>query len=128
MAGSPPKNSRIACPARSNGLKPDSPSSVRASRRRRVEVRSSAKIAAPSVADTIADGGLHGRYVFGHGRPIGRDEPVGELVERLSTFRVRLIKNGSVAATGGGDLVLGSPLNALAYLVKRLASLPDFSQ
>ena len=36
-----------------------------------------------------------------------------------------LIKNGSVAATGGGDLVLGSPLNALAYLVKTLAGLPD---
>jgi 2-oxo-3-hexenedioate decarboxylase len=78
-----------------------------------------------AVADTIADGGLHGRYVFGHGRPIGRDEPISELVEQLSTFRVRLIKNGSVVATGGGDLVLGSPLNALAYLVKTLASLPD---
>jgi 2-oxo-3-hexenedioate decarboxylase len=78
-----------------------------------------------AVADTIADGGLHGRYVFGHGRPIGRDEPVSELVERLSKFRVRLIKNGGVAAKGGGDLVLGSPLNALAYLVKTLASLSD---
>jgi len=78
-----------------------------------------------AVADTIADGGLHGRYVFGTGRPIGRDEPLGELVDRLSKFKVRLIKNGSVAATGGGDLVLGSPLNALAYLVKTLAGLPD---
>ena len=35
-------------------LKPDSPSSVRASRRRSVEPRSSAKIAAPSVEATIA--------------------------------------------------------------------------
>ena len=34
-------------------LKPDSPSSVRASLRRSVEPRSSAKIAAPSVAATI---------------------------------------------------------------------------
>ena len=35
-------------------LRPDSPSSVRASRRRSVELRSSAKIAAPSVEARIA--------------------------------------------------------------------------
>ena len=43
-----------------------------------------------SIADTVADGGLHGRYV-----------------------------------AGGGALVLDSPVNALAHLVKLLDALPD---
>jgi 2-oxo-3-hexenedioate decarboxylase len=80
------------------------------------------------VADTIADGGLHGRYVLGWGRPVGLDEDLESLAKQLSSFRVRLYKNGALAATGGGELVLGSPLNALGYLVKTLASLPDHPQ
>jgi 2-oxo-3-hexenedioate decarboxylase len=77
------------------------------------------------VADTIADAGLHGRYVFGWGRPVGQDEDLELLAKQLASFRVRLYKNGALAATGGGELVLGSPLNALGYLTKTLASLPD---
>ncbi|HEX5140870.1 MAG TPA: hypothetical protein VFX19_07995 [Dehalococcoidia bacterium] len=77
------------------------------------------------VVDTIADGGLHGRYVFGWGRPVGQDEDLELLAKQLASFRVRLYKNGALAATGGGELVLGSPLNALGYLTKTLASLPD---
>jgi 2-oxo-3-hexenedioate decarboxylase len=77
-----------------------------------------------SVADTIADGGLHGRYAVGLGVWVD-DGNVEELAQRLSTFSLTLIKGGSVAATGGGDLVLGSPLNALAYLVRTLAALPE---
>ena len=77
-----------------------------------------------AVADTIADGGLHGRYAVGLG--VWVDESTIELLaKRLSTFRLTLINRSGVAATGGGDLVLGSPLNALAYLVRTLASLPD---
>lgn len=77
-----------------------------------------------SVADTIADGGLHGRYAVGLGTWVD-ESTVESLAQRLSTFRLTLINRNGVAATGGGDLVLGSPLNALAYLVRTLASLPD---
>lgn len=77
-----------------------------------------------AVADTIADGGLHGRYAVGLGVWVD-DKTIGRLAERLSTFRLTLINKGGVAATGGGELVLGSPLNALAHLVRTLASLPD---
>jgi 2-keto-4-pentenoate hydratase len=77
-----------------------------------------------AVADTIADGGLHGRYAFGLGVWV-EESNIKELAERLSTFRLTLINRDGVAATGGGDLVLGSPLNALAYFVRMLASLPD---
>jgi 2-oxo-3-hexenedioate decarboxylase len=76
------------------------------------------------VADTIADGGLHGHYVIGWG--VGVDSTNTEtLVEQLARFRLTLFRGGDVAAKGGGDLVLGSPLNALAHLVRTLASLPD---
>ena len=77
-----------------------------------------------SVADTIADGGLHGRYAVGLGVWVDEGN-VEELAQRLSTFTLTLIKGRSVAATGGGDLVLGSPLHALAYLVRTLDGLPD---
>jgi 2-oxo-3-hexenedioate decarboxylase len=49
----------------------------------------------------------------------------GRLVEQLASFTVTLSRGGRPAATGGGELVLGSPLNALGHLVKLLASLPD---
>ena len=75
-------------------------------------------------ADTVADGGLHGRYVVGPGMAVPHDG-LEALAERLGSFTIRLSKNGRPAAQGGGDLVLGNPLNALAYLVKTLASLPE---
>ncbi len=77
-----------------------------------------------TAADTIADGGLHGRYVVGPGMAVPHDG-LEALAERLGSFTIRLSKNGRLAAEGGGDLVLGNPLNALAYLVKTLASLPE---
>jgi 2-oxo-3-hexenedioate decarboxylase len=73
--------------------------------------------------DTVADGGLHGRYVLG---PRVKPDPraYGSLVDQLSSFRLTLFKDGSQAAEGGGELVLGSPLNALAHLVEVLDQLP----
>jgi 2-oxo-3-hexenedioate decarboxylase len=77
-----------------------------------------------AIADTVADGGLHGRYVVGGGMSIDAGN-VESLVEQLESFRISLLRGGEVAAQGGGELVLGSPVNALAHLVKLLASLPD---
>ena len=76
------------------------------------------------VADTIADGGLHGRYLVGPRVPVlARTEQA--LASDLESFRITLSKDGEVAAEGGGALVLDSPVNALAHLVKLLDSLPD---
>jgi 2-keto-4-pentenoate hydratase len=79
------------------------------------------------IADTIADCGLHGRYVVGWGRAVGRGDDLQELAAQLASFRLALYRGSTLAARGGGELVLGSPLNALAYLVRTLASLPDHS-
>jgi 2-oxo-3-hexenedioate decarboxylase len=75
-------------------------------------------------ADTVADGGLHGRYVLGPGLPVAGANR-RELAEQLASFRIVLLRDGSPVAEGGGALVLGSPLNALAHLIDVLDGLPD---
>ncbi len=70
------------------------------------------------------DLGLHGGYVFGPRVAIERGSE-RDLADRLSNFRLSLYQDGGQVADGGGDLVLGSPLNALAHLIDVLASLPD---
>ncbi len=75
------------------------------------------------VADTVADGGLHGRYIVGPGMWVEPNE--AGLVEKLESFRIRLYRNGKLTREGGGELVLGSPLNALAHAIRLLESLPD---
>lgn len=47
------------------------------------------------------------------------------LAETLASFRIRLYRNGALTREGGGELVLGSPLKALAHAIRLLASLPD---
>jgi 2-oxo-3-hexenedioate decarboxylase len=75
------------------------------------------------IADTVADGGLHGRYAVGGGIAVTQRN-LEALAEQLASFRIMLSRNGAPAASGGGELVLGSPLNALAHLVRLLAALP----
>ncbi len=76
------------------------------------------------VADTIADGGLHGQYLLSGGFAVEPGEHQ-DVINRLATFQIELTRDRVTQATGGGALVLDSPLNALAYLVRTLASLPD---
>ncbi|HEU0075583.1 MAG TPA: hypothetical protein VFS30_16395 [Dehalococcoidia bacterium] len=76
------------------------------------------------VADTVADGGLHGRYVTGGGISVAGRDPA-RLAEALASFRIRLYRNGTLVREGGGELVLGSPLQALAHAMRLLDSLPD---
>jgi 2-oxo-3-hexenedioate decarboxylase len=77
-----------------------------------------------AIEDTIADGGLHGRYVVGPVLPIA-DGSEPELARHLATFTISLSRDGEAMATGGGANVLGSPVQALAHLAELLASLPD---
>jgi 2-keto-4-pentenoate hydratase len=75
------------------------------------------------VEDTVADGGLHGRYFVGGGIDVPQD--AAALAEQLSTFKIGLYRNGELIREGGGELVLGSPLNALAHAIRLLESLPQ---
>jgi len=72
--------------------------------------------------DTVADGGLHGRYVVGPGLPVRGGWR--ELAAALANCRAVLLKDGTPVAEGGGELVLGSPVAVLAHLVRVLAGLP----
>jgi 2-keto-4-pentenoate hydratase len=66
-------------------------------------------------AALIADNACHGAWVKGalltNWRTI-----------ELASQRVQLLVNGNVASTGSGAAVLGHPLNALEWLVSKLAS------
>jgi 2-oxo-3-hexenedioate decarboxylase len=70
-------------------------------------------------ADTVADGGLHGRLVLGEPQPLaalGADPAAA-----LAGLSVVLRRDGVEVETGRGSNVLGSPLAALAHLVALLA-------
>jgi 2-oxo-3-hexenedioate decarboxylase len=74
-------------------------------------------------ADTVADGGLHGRLVLGARVPLSAlgDDPAAV----LAALAVDLACDGAHVETGRGANVLGSPLAALAHLVALLAQQGD---
>ena len=72
-----------------------------------------------TAANSTAENGLHGRLVLGCARPI----PTG-LREALPRIEVLLKRAGTVVDRGLGEIVLGSPLNALAHLVDLAPSPP----
>ncbi len=73
--------------------------------------------------DAIADSGFHARSAVGAPTPVEGDD-IARLADDLAGFEIELLLNGEVAAEGGGELVLGSPLLALAHLIEVLAGLP----
>jgi 2-oxo-3-hexenedioate decarboxylase len=76
------------------------------------------------VEDTIADGGLHGRYAVGPRLTLDASMRAA-LPAQLASFSMLLYRNGELMAQGGGALVLDSPLNALAWLARALERLPQ---
>jgi 2-keto-4-pentenoate hydratase len=70
------------------------------------------------IADCTADNGLHGRLVVGSPVPV-RDLP--GLGAKLPALKVQLRKGDAVVDSGVGSNVLGSPLEALAFLVEVLS-------
>jgi 2-oxo-3-hexenedioate decarboxylase len=74
------------------------------------------------IADCTADNGLHGRLVVGTPIPV-RD--LAELGPRLPELNVELRKGGVAVDRGTGANVLGSPLEALAFLVEVLSRQAD---
>lgn len=73
-------------------------------------------------ADTIADGGLHGRLLVGPRQPVSRlgMDPLAS----LRSFSLTLSRNGVAIEMGRGSNVLGSPVAALSHLVSVLAKQP----
>lgn len=74
-------------------------------------------------ADTIADGGLHGKLLVGARQPVAQFDI--DLPELLESFSLTLSRNGFVVEVGRGSNVLGSPLAALAHLLSVLARQPE---
>lgn len=74
-----------------------------------------------SVADCIADGGLHGALFVGPRKPLFSAER-SCLLPVLSAVTITLSRNGEPIDTGIGSNVLDGPLQALKYLTDVLAS------
>jgi 2-oxo-3-hexenedioate decarboxylase len=72
-----------------------------------------------TAADVVAANGVHGCLLVGKRHPVAPRK--AQWLRELATFEVTLHCDGNVSQQGGGALVLGSPLNALAHLVDLLA-------
>jgi len=74
------------------------------------------------IADCTADNGLHGRLIVGTPIPVAE---LPGLAAKLPALEVDLRKGDAVVDRGTGSNVLGSPLEALAFLVEILSQQPD---
>jgi 2-oxo-3-hexenedioate decarboxylase len=72
-----------------------------------------------TLADTIADFGLHGALIVGPPRPLSAAD---EIAVTLRSFTIALARDGVVQAHGGGANVLDSPLMAALHLVRVLGA------
>jgi 2-oxo-3-hexenedioate decarboxylase len=72
-----------------------------------------------TAGDVVAANGVHGCLLIGKRHPIAPRK--AEWLRELAAFEVALHSDGNVSQQGGGALVLGSPLNALAHLIGLLA-------
>jgi 2-oxo-3-hexenedioate decarboxylase len=78
-----------------------------------------------NAAQTVADGGLHGRLLIGRKVPIAElARDAGELHRLLARTRVQLHRDGALVEDGLGAHVLDSPLHALRHLLVELRSCP----
>lgn len=72
-----------------------------------------------AAADTVADFGLHGAYLLGPQKPVGRDH--AGWLGCLREFEISLARDGIAVDRGKAEHVLGGPLSALKHLVETLA-------
>lgn len=72
-------------------------------------------------ADTVAACALHGRYIHGSLVPVHEN---ARWLDRLSNFRVTLLRDGEEMDEGEAGDVLGGPLSALRNMVDGMATWP----
>ena len=72
-----------------------------------------------TASDTIAANALHGALLIGNRHAIAPRK--GAWHRELASFCAELFCDGKLSQSGGGAVVLGSPLNALQHLVRLLA-------
>lgn len=70
-------------------------------------------------ADTVIDGGLHGRLIVGSPVPLAALGP--DPAAALASFTIALTRDGQMVEEGKGSNVLGSPVNAMAHLAAVVA-------
>ena len=75
-------------------------------------------------ADTIAAFGLHGCLCHGPFIPIASEPDSSHWTAMLSSFSIRLSRDGVFVDEGSAANVLGSPLSALRHFVRGLAEHP----
>lgn len=76
-------------------------------------------------ADSIADGGLHGRLFVGEKNAVfSISKSANDLHQLLSEATCTLFRDGDRVEVGAGSNVLDSPLRALEYFLKELRSCP----
>lgn len=75
-----------------------------------------------TASDTVVANALHGNLMVGRREPV--ESRKSAWLDELASFRVELFCNGKLSQSGGGALVMGSPLLALHHLVKLLADDP----
>jgi 2-keto-4-pentenoate hydratase len=76
-----------------------------------------------SVADCVADGGLHGRLFVGPRLELSADQRL-TLARDLSRLTISLSRNGETVDTGVGSNVLDGPIQALEHLAAILGGDP----
>jgi 2-oxo-3-hexenedioate decarboxylase len=75
-----------------------------------------------AASDTVAANGLHGALLVGRRHRVAPRK--AQWLQELASFRVELYRNGELQQVGSGNLVLGSPLNALHHLIELLGGDP----
>ncbi len=74
-------------------------------------------------ADFVATFGFHAALLVGEPRPVDAGL-IPSLVEQLARFKVKLTKNGNLAAEGAGRNVLRSPALCLGELASAMSARP----
>lgn len=72
-------------------------------------------------ADMVAAFGFHGALVIGDPHPL---KNLDQLAEQFANFKLKLLKNGEVAAEGSGKNVYDSPALCLGQLARTIAAQP----
>jgi 2-oxo-3-hexenedioate decarboxylase len=78
-----------------------------------------------TAAESVSDGGLHGRLLIGPPTPVRQVAASGAaLDQRLAAAGVQLLRNGERVDQGHGHNVLDGPLHALRHFVLEMQQCP----